>query len=370
MGNLSPYLSWKGLPLVTRTSRRLALCAAAGLAVLTLSGCGDSPVRSGAAATVGSTRIPTTELDALVTRGLADPQAQQALGADKPKFVRQTLARLINHIVLAEAAKEHGVVVTPGEIDAKLGEFEQAAGGAAQLQQQAAQNGIARQDLSGFVGDVVLNDALADKLTADIVIPPAQLQALYQQRAAQNDQVHVAHIIVATQQEADSILAQVKADPAKFVPLAAQLSTDTGSKDKGGDLGFAGRGQFVKPFEDAVFSAKPGDFFIVKTEFGFHVVHLIERRTTTFEQAVPQLRREALQQEREARTTAVLSQVADRMDVKVNPRFGRWNAQDGSVAEIPNGSSVSSPAPGPEGDVAPGDAVPGDGGPAGQPPQG
>ena len=342
---------------MTRSPRRLALVAAAGLAVLTLSGCGDHPVRAGAAATVGDVRITTTALNGMVTRGLADPQAEQQLGADKASFQRQTLSRLINHEVLAEAAKREGVTVTDGAIDARLADFERQAGGAQQLVQQAAQNGIAKQDLRQFVHDIVLNEALGDKLTADIQVPQAQLEAAFQQNAAQNDQVHAAHILVPSQATADDILAQVQADPSKFAALAAKYSTDTSNKDKGGDLGFAGRGAFVKAFEDAVFGAKPGDFFVVKTEFGFHVVHVIERRTTTLAQALPELRRQILQKEREQATTELLSKVAKDLGVKVNPRFGRWNSTQGSVDEIQVGpSSVSSPAASPGGDAGTGDA--------------
>mgnify|MGYP003296260950 CR=1 FL=1 len=304
MGNLSLHPCLEGHLLVIRTPRRLALLATAGLAVLTLTGCGDSPVRAGAAATVGDIRITTTELNGFVKRGLADPQAQQQLGADKAGFQRQTLGRLINHEVLAEAARQKGVTITPGAIDAKLADFEKQAGGAKQLEQQAAQNGISKQDLRRFINDIVLNDALGDKLTADLVVPQAQLEAAFKQNAAQNDQVHAAHILVADKATADQVLAKVTADPSQFAALAAQLSTDTSNKDKGGDLGFAGRGQFVKAFEDAVFGAKPGDYLVVKTEFGYHVVHVIERRTTTLAQATPDLRRAVLQKEREARTTA------------------------------------------------------------------
>ena len=361
MGNSSLHPCLEGHLLVTRTPRRLALIVLAGLAALTLTGCGDGAVRAGAAATVGDLRITTDDLEGFVTRGLADPQAQQQLGADKAGFQRQTLSRLINHEVLAKAAEEAGVKITPGAVDAKLTEFERQAGGAQQLEQQAAQNGIAKQDLRRFISDIVLNDALGDKLTADIDVPQAQLEQLFQQNAAQNDQVHAAHILVADKAAADDILAKVKADPTAFAAIAAKQSTDTSNKDKGGDLGFAGKGQFVKAFEDAVFGAKPGDYLVVKTEFGYHVVHVIERRTTTLAQATPDLRRAALQKEREQRTTELLAKVSRELDVKVNPRFGIWNADQGSVDAAPiDENSVSSPAP--SGDGAPANQVPADGG--------
>jgi parvulin-like peptidyl-prolyl isomerase len=333
---------------VTRSPRRIATASVAVcLAALALSGCGKDPVRSGAAATVGQTRISTAELAGLVSRGLKDPQAQQQLGADKAKFQRDTLARLIRHQVLVKAAALEHVTTQQGAVDAKIADFERQAGGSKQLLQQAAQGGISAQDLRPFIADLVLTDAIGDKLTESIDVPAAQLQALYKQNAAQYDQVHTAHILVASKPKADAILAQVKADPSQFAALAAQNSTDTSNKDKGGDLGFAGRGSFVKEFEAAVFAAKPGDFIEVKTQFGFHVVHIIDRRTTTLEQATPELRRAALQQQRDRRTGVLLSKVARDLHVKVNPRFGRWDATQLQIVPASTPDSVSSPAASP-----------------------
>ncbi|MBK5306021.1 MAG: peptidylprolyl isomerase [Frankiaceae bacterium] len=333
---------------MTRTLHRLATAtAAAGLMALVLSGCGDAPVRSGAAATVGDKRITTDALAGFVERGLKDPQAQQQLGADKAKFQRETLGRLILHELLAETARRSDVTATSGEIDAKFAEFEQQYGGPEGLVQTAAQGGVAKEDLRSFIADEVTRELVGDKVTADIDIPAAEIQAQYKQNAAQFDQVHTAHILVAAKPQADAILAQVKADPAQFATIAATSSTDTSNKDKGGDLGFAGRGQFVKEFEDAVFGAKPGDYVEVKTQFGYHVVHVIDRRTTTLEQATPRIRRTMLQGQRDQRLGELLAKIATELKIKVNPRFGRWDSTQLAVVEASAKDAVSSPAPSP-----------------------
>ncbi|MCU1591626.1 MAG: PpiC-type peptidyl-prolyl cis-trans isomerase [Frankiales bacterium] len=352
---------------MTRIPRRLVTATvAAGLAALVLTGCGKGAVRSGAAATVGQTRISTAQLAGMVARGLKDPQAQQQLGADKAKFQRDTLGRLIRHEVLSRAAQIEHVTASPGAIDAKIADFERQAGGSAQLLQQAAQGGIAKPDLRPFIADLVLGDEIGDKITVDLAVPADQLAALYKQNSAQYDQVHAAHILVATKAQADTILAQVKADPSQFAALAAKSSTDTSNKDKGGDLGFAGRGQFVKEFEAAVFGAKPGDYLEVKTQFGFHVVHVIERRTTTLEQATPELRRGVLQKQRDQRVGELLTKVAHDLHVKVNPRFGRWDATQLAVLPASSQDAVSSPAPSP-GDGG-GASAPANGAPGATPP--
>ncbi len=74
-------------------------------------------------------------------------------------------------------------------------------------------------------------------------------------------------------QEAEKVLAQVKADPAKFAELAKKYSADTLSAREGGDLGWFGKGMMVKPFEDAVFGAEENTVVgPVETDFGYHII--------------------------------------------------------------------------------------------------
>jgi peptidyl-prolyl cis-trans isomerase D len=75
--------------------------------------------------------------------------------------------------------------------------------------------------------------------------------------------------------QAEDLLKQVKANPKKFGELAAKFSKDPGSAEKGGDLGFFGRGLMVKPFDEAAFSMKVGDIAgPVETQYGYHIIRL------------------------------------------------------------------------------------------------
>jgi parvulin-like peptidyl-prolyl isomerase len=72
-------------------------------------------------------------------------------------------------------------------------------------------------------------------------------------------------------------LAQSPNDQNLWNQLAAQYSGDPGSKDSGGDLGFVGKGQFVKEFEDAVRTLKIGELSEpVKSSYGYHIIQLLE----------------------------------------------------------------------------------------------
>lgn len=87
------------------------------------------------------------------------------------------------------------------------------------------------------------------------------------------DRIKCSHILVNKQSEALQVLERLEKGES-FAELARELSTDRGSGKRGGDLGFFGRGQMVKPFEEAAFRLKKGEFTKepVKTQFGYHII--------------------------------------------------------------------------------------------------
>lgn len=323
------------------------LLAVAAVALLALSGCGSGPLQAGAAATIGDERITTSELDDLVQRSLADPTAQQNVGTDRAGFERIALRRLIDHEVLVRAVAKEKVTVTAGEALAARGRIADQVGGESGLRAEALKAGIALKDLDQTIRDVAMRDALADKLTASINVPTADLQRAYQQNIGDFDKVHSAHILVATNALAQQILKLVKAQPGRFAALAAQYSTDPGSKDKGGDLGFQGRGALDKTFEKAIFTNKPGSFVVVHTQFGFHVIHVIEHRVVTLAQAKLDLRRGLLSQQRSDAVEQVLVATAKGLHIKVNPRFGSWDPTNLDVVELQPAHPVTTKSPRP-----------------------
>jgi peptidyl-prolyl cis-trans isomerase D len=133
-----------------------------------------------------------------------------------------------------------------------------------------------------------------DALMAQATATEQEIGDWYQAHADQYKQAEerrASHILITVAQDADAatvkaaqakaegILNELKNKPDAFAALAKAQSQDPGSAQQGGDLGWFARGAMVKPFEDAVFSLKPGELsHLVRTDFGFHIIKLQEAR--------------------------------------------------------------------------------------------
>ena len=85
--------------------------------------------------------------------------------------------------------------------------------------------------------------------------------------------VRASHILVDTQAEALKIKKDIEDGKISFEDAAARYSKCPSGRRSGGDLGGFGRGQMVKPFEDAAFSAPVGEITEpVQTQFGYHLI--------------------------------------------------------------------------------------------------
>lgn len=98
------------------------------------------------------------------------------------------------------------------------------------------------------------------------------------------DSVHARHILIAGQTRnfsvakstADSLKALIE-NGTNFNSIAITFSDDEGSAQLGGDLGWFREGQMVMPFNDACFQGKTGDLTIVETQFGFHIIEILDQ---------------------------------------------------------------------------------------------
>ncbi|KAB2310407.1 peptidylprolyl isomerase [Betaproteobacteria bacterium SCN2] len=127
-----------------------------------------------------------------------------------------------------------------------------------------------------------------DELSRNIQPSEKEVQEYYASNAASlgpPEERSASHVLIGAAQgdaearkqakaRAETLLAALQKAPQTFADVARRESQDEGSAVDGGSLGSFGRGMMVKPFEDAVFSMKPGEMRLVESEFGFHIIRL------------------------------------------------------------------------------------------------
>ena len=132
-----------------------------------------------------------------------------------------------------------------------------------------------------------LRDAYFDKDVRDAV-PMEEAKKTYDAKVASmkpEEEIHARHILVSTEAEAKEVKERLMKGE-DFATVAKEKSKDPSAE--GGDLGFFGRGQMLKPFEDAAFALKEGEISDpVQTQFGWHIIKVEEKRARplpTFDQ--------------------------------------------------------------------------------------
>jgi len=153
------------------------------------------------------------------------------------------------------------------------------------------------------------------------------------------EEVHARHILVATEQEAKDLQAELKKGTA-FDKLAREKSTDKASGAEGGDLGWFKRTDMVKEFSDAAFALKKGELSEapVKTQFGFHLIKMEDRR-----QAPPPSFEELSDPIREELARETVSGLLDQL--RSTAKIEKFNI-DGSKVEAKPAAPPTPAAPG------------------------
>ncbi|WP_053239740.1 peptidylprolyl isomerase [Pleomorphomonas koreensis] len=181
--------------------------------------------------------------------------------AQIPEAQRRSMVvdALVDMHVMADAAQAAGVADSP-KYKARM----------AFLEAQALRNTYVEDELQAKISEDDIK-ARYEKDVAGYVAP---------------EEVHARHILVKTEDEANAILKELAAG-GDFQAIAKEKSQDPGSKANGGDLGFFAKGQMLPEFEAEAFALKPGETSVkpVKTQFGYHILKVEERRT----QPVPTL---------------------------------------------------------------------------------
>ena len=191
------------------------------------------------------------------------------------------------------------------------------------------------------------------RLRRTLPVDDAELTGYYEEHKdefLEGEQANARHILIRVAPDAtaeEKAEAKVRAQGiatiansnAEFSELAALHSEDPGSKDNGGDLGWFERGRMVKEFEDAVFSAKPGEIVgPIESQFGFHIIRVEAFRPEhlqPFEEVEEQVRSRLLEGRASTEAEARAIALARRLQAEQPDDDSGWQAiadEDEAVA--------------------------------------
>ncbi len=316
---------------------RRASVAVALSGALALSACSSLP--GGVVASVNGEEITDDFLGALVEqeRGRlvasgADVDDVQGLLAG---FQRDAMSQVIQFMLLSQEADARGINVTQAEADDLWDDQIALAGGEEALLARIAELGLDEEAARRQIVQNELVERLQDDVRAAVVVTDEEVRAVYEQRADQWNVATVAHIALATEEEALEVQALIASGEATFEDMADERSIDTSTGPLGGALGESSRGTYPPEFDDAVWGAAPGEVVgPIETTFGFHLILVSEFRTIAFEEMQERLDEEIRGQRFQDEFSGLVAALIAESDVEVDGRFGEWDGNGGGVVEI------------------------------------
>lgn len=329
---------------------------------LLLSACskGNGGVSGSTAATAGTTQITDEQvaqeaklfgfIGALNQSGCGQPAAGESAEAACNRFA---LSNLIQGAFVRDYAAQNDITVTDAELTSIIANLDQQVG-KDKVDQQLATSGLTRDDLTELAREVLLFQNVQKQL-GEAGSTDAQLKKLYQQQILDFTNVEVEHILVKTEAEAQGVYDKVTAPgftDADFAALAKDVSTDPSAKQNGGKLPASPASGYVTEFGQAAAALVVGEVSQpVHTQYGWHVIKLLSKTVTPFEQAKAQLVSGGASQI----FNDWLTKQAQDQGVVVNPNYGRYDvptltvvpitSTDPSATDAATPSAVTSPTP-------------------------
>ena len=245
------------------------------------------------AAVVNGVAIPmeqySKELNIQVDR--VSQQGGQVTDDQMAELKKNILESLIEREVLFQQSQKAGIQVTDKTVDDQLAGIKKRFPNETEFKNALDKMKLSEDEVKGQIKrGLSIKELIDQQITSKVVITDEESKAYYDkntQMFKQPEQIKASHILVKVDAKADEAkktearkkieeVQQKLKDGGDFAELAKEYSEGP-SSTKGGDLGSFGRGQMVKPFENAAWALKPNEVSdIVETRFGYHIIKLFD----------------------------------------------------------------------------------------------
>ena len=277
---------------------RLAGKVAVALALILVSAVGfaaDKKAPGDRVAVVNGTIITQAEFDRVLGYELrrTAQSGQQIPGAQMAKIENSILDSLIVGELLFQESKKKGIQVKPETVTEQLMTIKQRFPSEAEFKKALEANNMTESKISTDIKrDMAIQQLLDKEVDQKVQITDEESKTFYDtnpQLFQQPERVKASHILIKVDEGASEekkaealkkiIEIQQKVQKGEDFAALAKTYSEGPSGPKGGDLGSFGRGQMVKPFEDAAFSLKPNETSdIVETKFGYHLIKVVDKQ--------------------------------------------------------------------------------------------
>ena len=245
-------------------------------------------------AVVNGTVIKQAELDSEMSRYLARLQQTGRFPNELEinQIKKQVLENLIARELLYQESQKKGIKVDPKEIDEQLTALKGRFPSEAEFKNALSRMNLTEADLRfQFERDLAIRKLLDGQIGDKVAVSEKETRAYYDgnlETFKKPEQVRASHILIKVDPGADEAKKaeartkieslQTRLKKGEDFGALAKENSEGPSGPKGGDLGFFGRGQMVKPFEEAAFTMKPGQVSgMVETRFGYHLIMVTDR---------------------------------------------------------------------------------------------
>jgi foldase protein PrsA len=196
------------------------------------------------------------------------------------RYGAQAVDEMIDETLLRQAAKSSAITADDKEVNRRLTKLQEQFGSRDLFISQLEQAGSSITKVKEDLADEIVRERLVVKAKG-LTIGDDELKKAFDEnkdKLGSPEAVHLRHILVATDAEAEDVVAKIKAG-ADFKALAREKSLAASGKAAGGDYGFVGRGMLPAEIDDIAFSMKTGEIRVVPGPRGRHVLQILEKRT-------------------------------------------------------------------------------------------
>jgi foldase protein PrsA len=230
-----------------------------------------------------------------------------------------TVEQLIADKIVASEAKKEKVTITDKELNEEVDKLKESYGGEEVFNQMLESNNTTvdalKDDLKNYL-------TIRKLLEPQIKITDEELQTYFDENKdsfGEAEQVKASHILVADEATAKEIK-QKLADGADFAELAKEYSTDEGTRENGGELGFFAKGTMVTEFDDVAFTLPVNEISDpVKTDYGYHIIKVEEKKEAkeaNFDDSKKEIKETLIQQKMETEYSTWLEEKKKDYDIE------------------------------------------------------